>query len=395
VNILFVDQFSEPGGAQLALRDLMPAILRRGWNAHIAAPGDRWLKDCEIPFHSLPLRAQASGQKTLRDMVRFTIDIPRMRAALRRIVEQHEIDLIYVNGPRVLPAVTGLAPPVLFHAHSDVGDRWADQLRLLSVRRTNAQVIAASKYTGRRFEDPVVIYNGVSDHGSGTRSFRSAKTRVSILGRIAPEKGQLDFVRAAKILGGDAFAFAVYGAAMFSGQDYAEQVRTEAAGHPIEFHGWRDNVTEVLCGTDILVVPSFAGEASTRVIMEAFSAGVPVVAYPSGGIPELIQNGVTGVLTESADFHSLARCISMLQMDGHWMRRISAASRQEWKRRFTIEGFQNAVCGVIEATCSGHDPATATVAEYHHGRRLQGSRDLPGSASVRFAAEKPGGADRP
>ena len=48
---------------------------------------------------------------------------------------------------------------------------------------------------------------------------------------------------------------------------------------------------------DLLVVPSTAAEATTRVILEAYSAGVCVVALPSGGIPEVLQDGRTGFLT--------------------------------------------------------------------------------------------------
>ena len=51
---------------------------------------------------------------------------------------------------------------------------------------------------------------------------------------------------------------------------------------------------------DLLLVPSAGHEATTRVILEAFAAGLPVIAFASGGIPEVVQDGVTGLLANSS-----------------------------------------------------------------------------------------------
>ncbi len=90
MNILFVDQFSEPGGAQLCLMDLLPEVRARGWNAHLMAPGEgelvRWCREFGIPVHSLPIGTYANGRKTALDLVRFAYDVPRMRSAIRAAV---------------------------------------------------------------------------------------------------------------------------------------------------------------------------------------------------------------------------------------------------------------------------------------------------------------------
>jgi hypothetical protein len=76
MRILFADQFSETGGAQMALMDLLTATLERGWNTRLAVPGDGplvgWCGRRGIPVHELPLRPQTSGRKTLRDWLRFS-----------------------------------------------------------------------------------------------------------------------------------------------------------------------------------------------------------------------------------------------------------------------------------------------------------------------------------
>ena len=131
MNILFLDQFREPGGAQQCLRDLLPAVEARGWTATVAAPGDGGIR--LGPFHS--------GRKSIRDVILFARQMP----ALRREIEKRPADLIYVNGPRLLPAVPA-GRPVIFHCHSFLDKRYAVWLALGSIRRTCATVIGACRF---------------------------------------------------------------------------------------------------------------------------------------------------------------------------------------------------------------------------------------------------------
>ena len=305
MNILFLDQFSDPGGGQLCLKDLMPGILQRGWKPRIMMPGSgemlKWSVHAGIPAHTLPLRPYSNGHKTALDILRFGVDGPRMAAAVREVVRRERVDLVYVNGPRVLPAVLGVSAPVVFHAHSHVGVRYGRKLLEWTLRRAGAQVIAASRYVAQSYAQVLgdkrvqVIYNGIADFQGGSRRFRERPLRVGIIGRIAPEKGQIHFVRAAKELAesGVAAEFFVYGERMFADAGYEAGVREAAQNAPVTFRGWTNDVGSALHELDILAVPSGPDEAATRVIMEAFSAGTPVVAFRSGGIPELVHHGRT------------------------------------------------------------------------------------------------------
>jgi glycosyltransferase involved in cell wall biosynthesis len=228
--------------------------------------------------------------------------------------------------------------------------RW---LARQGVGRTKTSVIAASQFVACQFQSAAresirVIYNGSADYRASPRTFTASKPRIGILGRIAPEKGQLDFVRAARLLA-DSATFTIYGASLFSDPAYARQVKAEAEHTPVVFQDWREDVGSIYRDLDILAVPSFEREASTRVIMEAFSAGVPVVAYPSGGIPEIVAHGRTGLLTQSSDSEALAATLQQLLADRNQMERLSLEGRAEWKMRFTRAGFQNAICEVIES----------------------------------------------
>lgn len=361
MNILILDQFSDPGGAQFCLRDLMPEILRRGWRPRLMVPGRgelvKWSNGLGIPTHTLPLRTYSNGRKTARDVLRFSVDGPRIAAAVHRLVKRERVDIVYVNGPRVLPAVLGLSCPVVFHAHNCVRMGYGRKLLEWTLRAANATVIAASTYVADSFartpgcQTVRMIYNGVGDLRSGARSFDRRPVRVGIIGRIAPEKGQMDFVRAAEQIvknGGDA-EFFVYGKKLFADPGYDTQLRSMAQNTAVKFCGWTGNVSRVLHDLEILAVPSGPAEASPRVVMEAFSASTPVVAYRSGGIPELVENGRTGVLTDAPDFESLAHSIGSLMRDRELMQRLAAAGQREWQQRFRVERFRTNVCDVLES----------------------------------------------
>jgi glycosyltransferase involved in cell wall biosynthesis len=367
VNILFVDQFSEPGGAQLALLDLMGEVLRRQWKPRIMAPGfGALLKRASfagIPVRNLPLRPLTNGRKGVADLCRYLADLPRVRQEIERVISEHHIDLLYVNGPRLLPAAAGFDLPVIFHAHSYVNGFASRRLAMHAVRTAGATVIAASRFAAAEFETvsakPVhVIYNGAPDLGGNRFPSPDGKVRIGIVGRIAPEKGHADFVRAAKLLGGDKARFTIYGDSFFSVPDYESKLRALAADSPVSFEPWRDDIGDVFRELDIVAVPSHANEVSTRVVMEAFSTGVAVVAYPSGGIPELINHGRTGLLIQHPDSQGLAAALRTLCDRPEMRSELAQAARAEWEKRFTRRQFQTAVCDVIEQVAGGIRKAT-------------------------------------
>jgi len=222
------------------------------------------------------------------------------------------------------------------------------------VEKAKIPLIAVSQFVARQFlsQDVSVIYNGVPDcAAAGART--NAVPRIGMLGRIAPEKGQLDFVRAARLIREQMpdCRFEIFGTPLFSDDKYEYAVRSECADLPVTFHGWQKTST-ALSEIDVLAVPSGPDEGAGRVIPEAFSAGVVVVAYRSGGIPEFIEHGRTGILTEARSPESLARSILELVRKPDQRRRISAAGRAEWSSRFTLEVYQQRICDRIQERAS-------------------------------------------
>jgi glycosyltransferase involved in cell wall biosynthesis len=72
-----------------------------------------------------------------------------------------------------------------------------------------------------------------------------------------------------------------------------------------------------------------------------------VVAYPSGGIPELVEDGVTGVLTSQPRPEALAYAIAKLLGDPRRMISIALAARQAWETRFSLQRYVREVVEFI------------------------------------------------
>ena len=351
MRILFLDQFSDLGGAQLCLRDVLLEVSRLGWQAEVLAPGTGPLldvaQDLGFAVHRLPLACYSNGRKTTSDVLRFGVDMVRSARVLRRVLRERPPDLIYVNGPRILPAAWGLGVPVLFHSHSLLDKQYARSIAGSVLRRLPARVLACSEFTAQPLKLLLgtgavqVIYNGVSDHGFCPRNSLGGPIRVGILGRIAPEKGHLDFLRlAAAIPDRKNVQFCVIGASLFSDAAYEQSVRSASGAAGVELRGWTDDVSQALHDLDILVVPSAAHDASPRVILEALSAGTCVLSYPSGGIPELIRDGYSGLLARSSSPEELAMLVRTL------------AANPELRTRLAVER----TAGVGSALQSGTFP---------------------------------------
>ncbi len=373
MKLLIFDQFSDPGGAQQGLVDLVPALAAGGWSVLAGLPGRGPLFDRLRAFGCETARVSCgpytSGRKSAADLVRFAWSTPVLASQMGSLSRRYRPDLVYLNGPRLLPAaaLAGFRAPVLFHIHSLIGPGAVRRLAGSALRRLDASIVGCCEFVlapwrpyvrGERAE---VVFNGVAGPPSRRTPPRARPPIAGCIGRIAPEKGQLAFVEAASIIVENlpGCRFRLIGAPLFSDRSalrYGEQVRIRAAGLPLEFSGWVEDVQTALAELDILLVPSAGHEATTRVIPEAFACGVPVIAFPSGGIPEIVEHGRTGMLAESVA--AMARCAIDLLRDREHADAISRAAREAWERRFTLERYRRRMLERIEEAVGLRAPAT-------------------------------------
>jgi glycosyltransferase involved in cell wall biosynthesis len=369
MNILCVEQFSHLGGGQRSLIDLLPGFSERGWQTTVAVPGGgpfpEELRRLGYGTHDLGCGSYTSIRKPLNQMLQYALELPRLARAIDSIVSERQIDLLYVNGPRFLPAAAWVARqrgmPLTFHCHSRLLQQSAIILAGKSLRFARANVIACCRQafeplrTYVKRERVRVLYNGVQAVSDVPVCLPTRLRRIGVVGRIEVEKGQLEFVRAARLVARQFpdCHFTVTGAPLFSSSEYFDQVVAASNGLPIEFPGWQHDTAQIFSDLDLLVVPSTPVEATTRIIVEAYAAGVPVVAFPAGGIPEILTDHETGFLAKDSTAEALAaRITSVLQLPSSEITAVVGRARELWRQNFSLDLFRKRVCETLTETCS-------------------------------------------
>jgi glycosyltransferase involved in cell wall biosynthesis len=178
---------------------------------------------------------------------------------------------------------------------------------------------------------------------------------VLYLSNLIPEKGVLDFIEIGKELSArsstSSFLFNIVGAG--ASEAYQDTIRRAIleSGSAGCFrlrgaqHG--DSKWEFLREADVLIFPSrYPYEAQPLTIIEALSVGTPVVAYPTGGIPDLITSGVDGVLADGV-MDAVDAVLSLIR-DPSSSGRISAGALETFERRFSRDAFATAWSRVLE-----------------------------------------------
>ena len=89
----------------------------------------------------------------------------------------------------------------------------------------------------------------------------------------------------------------------------------------VHFLGQRQDVPDLLNAMDIFVLPSYS-EGVSLALLEAMAAGLPVIATAVGGLPEVVEDGVTGLLIPPRDAEALAGALERLLADPAWARKL-------------------------------------------------------------------------
>lgn len=156
-------------------------------------------------------------------------------------------------------------------------------------------------------------------------------------GRLSPEKGYDDLLRAMVIVR----AKAPYAHLLLAGtgpQDDAlkAQAREQGLESCVHFLGFRKDILSLYGQSDVFALSSLS-EGLPNVVLEAMALGLPVVATRVGGLPEVIDDGRTGLLVSSRAPEQLASGLIRILTDGRFAHAISAQAREDVYRRFAPE----------------------------------------------------------
>ena len=160
---------------------------------------------------------------------------------------------------------------------------------------------------------------------------------VGAAGRLSPEKGFGVLVAAAGRLMTDApdVGFVIFGEGPLR-EELSRQIEAAGLAGRCLLAGFRDDLDGLLSHLDLLVLPSFT-EGLPNVVLEAFAAGIPVVATAVGGTPEVVEDGANGYLVPAGDPAALARRIRDALNVEERRRAMGERGRDRVRNEFTFE----------------------------------------------------------
>jgi glycosyltransferase involved in cell wall biosynthesis len=149
------------------------------------------------------------------------------------------------------------------------------------------------------------------------------------VGRLSFEKGLEVLIRAAAKVGTESIRIV--------GQGPLEDKVRGAFGDSYLGPKLPGQVLDLLRRAQFLIAPSTCYETFGLVAIEAFACGTPVIASRHGGLGELVDDGVTGLLVDPGDSNDLAKKIEWAQSHPKEMLRMGQAARTEYERKYTPE----------------------------------------------------------
>src|SRR5262249_6652519 len=273
---------------------------------------------------------------------------------LARHLRMEDVDVLHTH--LFEPSVIGLLASVLARTgtrvmtrhysdyHTRISKKWHVRCDQLCTRLSHA-VIAVSSHTADHLiqverapsEKVHVILNGI-DFNRVKVSRPDARQRIRhevgaqndylllIVARLHPEKGHHYLFQALPEIRDRAskrVRLLVAGEGSCDGA-YREMVRAIGCAEMVTFLGFRNDSPDLIAASDLVVLPSLA-EAFGLVLTEALYLGTPVVATRVGGIPEIIDDGIDGVLIPPADSDALVCAILELLENPERRRRLAGA----------------------------------------------------------------------
>ena len=333
-RLVAVSPVDHPGGAETCLLRLLGGLNRRGWSIAMTTPGPGPLRDAALEagyaWHPLPL-----GGLLPRTGARAVRSWPRAWSLAR------EASVVYLNGAvcgRLLPALPR-GPRRVLHVH-DMVERVPPLWRRADV------VLAASGAVAARLDGLAaeVVYGPVDpDPPVAAAPWPTGNGPVvGFIGRFEPRKGPLDLARAAPAIraGAPGARIVMVGADPYGADP--EYVRAVRSAPDVEHHPWNANAPGLMRHLDVLVLPSRVEPFGT-VLAEAMAVGTPVVASRVDGLPEVVEDGVSGRLVPPGDPEALAAAVLEVLARREEM---GAAARQR-ARRFFVEDYVDRVEALI------------------------------------------------
>ncbi len=302
------------------------------------------------------LQRQAEAERLDWTSLRFRglID-PVSHLRLRRLVRERGIDVVHGHSRRsafysALARGRGSCRSVATIHSLATWKGFQRNQRMIAVSEAVRDFLIQKGLPAARIER---IYNGVDalpescgDERVVARArlgIAPGRLAIGMVGRMVPHKGHDLLVRALSLLGaaGASMELVLIGEATGTWPDELRQlIHRLGLEARVRLPGYRGKVASLLPGLDVFVQPS-RSEALSLSLLEAMAAGLPVIAARTGGMPEVVEDGVNGLLFPSGDAHALAWQLKRLLEPG-LRQRLGQQARRTQRERFSARGMTEA-----------------------------------------------------
>lgn len=377
-RVLVVNHAVEMGGAEKVLLRLLDNLDPETFDPSMACPGEGPLVDearsrgIEVytghpSARLLNVKRQSLGGSRLA-VLAYPFDLAVSALRLAALVRRGRFDLVYTNSAKadIYGSLAGwlARKPVVWRLHDIVTEEAFNRFNMwlfkTSATRFTSRVLCVSRASEQAMAELGVprsklatIYNGIdleSEAGAVDRGavragigVDASAPLVGMVGRLVDWKGPDCFIEAAALTAGrvpDA-RFMLVGDAIFGEKEYVDDLKRLAAERHLEdrlvFTGFRRDVSDIMAALDVLVHASVLPDPLPTVLIEAMARSRPVVGTDAGGVREIIDDGVSGLVVPPRDPRAMAEAMTWLLSDADRARAMGRAGRERARRLFDIE----------------------------------------------------------
>jgi glycosyltransferase involved in cell wall biosynthesis len=355
------------GGAQEHVFNLVSRIDRSRYDVSVLAlSGGAGVRRIERTGISVCVLDEMSDEEAVEAVA------SHLAAVNADVVHNHmyRAEVVGTQAAWALAAAGRRRPLVVGTVHSSRVRSEEDRELLRRLTPKMDHLIAVSRAIVRKLEDegrvaaPIsLIYNGVDlaryDEPEVCCTLQAeygipaGAPVVGVVARLEPEKGHPTLLDAWPLV----LASVPNAHLLIVGEGSQREVLEEqatnlasaafAAPTSVHFTGRRDDVPAVTAALDVAVLPSYR-EAQGLSILEAMALARPVVASAVGGIPEMVEDGRTGLLVPPRDPAALAAAITQLLLDHPFADTLGKAGKDLVHERFCVELMVRAVESIYD-----------------------------------------------
>ncbi len=352
INVAYVHGIGEIGGAEKDLLSYLELLDRNEFCPHVVCPDTGALKSEIEKLHVPVVSSSLPPWRKFRNKLQHPLAVRKLAS----IFHQWNIDIVHVNdywwAPIAYLAAKKCHIPVVVHIRQQIEpvriqQYWLDKPDcLFPVSKDIERVLHAVAVEPSRVQ---VAYSGIDvKHCCDTATREAFRQRYGlkeeqpVIGTVAnlfPRKGYEYLIEALVTIKEEhpgVCCFIVGEGPESYHEQLVQLVKEKGLESNVVFAGFQENVFEFLNAFDVFALPSIM-EGFGIVLLEAMAMSKPIVACRVGGVPEVIKDGVTGILVPPKDSRSLAVALLKILKNDQIKVRLGMSARKIVETQFTRE----------------------------------------------------------